>query len=87
MGDCNEHAVLFAALARAAGVPARIEAGLVYLNGRFYYHAWPNVYVGHWLEMDPTWGQHAVDATHLALVEGELAEPLEVRPIAARLLD
>jgi len=40
VGDCNEHAVLLAALSRAAGIPARIEAGLVYLNGKFYYHAW-----------------------------------------------
>jgi transglutaminase-like putative cysteine protease len=27
VGDCNEHAVLLAALARAAGIPTRIEAG------------------------------------------------------------
>ncbi|MBU1712209.1 MAG: transglutaminase-like domain-containing protein, partial [Proteobacteria bacterium] len=45
-GDCNEHAVLMAALARAAGIPAKIEAGLVYLNGRFYYHAWNLLYLG-----------------------------------------
>ena len=40
VGDCNEHAVLLAALARAAGIPAQVEAGLVYQKGRFYYHAW-----------------------------------------------
>jgi hypothetical protein len=39
VGDCNEHAVLVAALARAAGIPAQIEAGIVYQKGRFYYHA------------------------------------------------
>ena len=33
VGDCNEHAVLLAALARAAGIPCRVEAGLVYLKG------------------------------------------------------
>jgi hypothetical protein len=44
VGDCNEHAVLLAALARASGIPARVEAGLVYLNGRFYYHAWNLLY-------------------------------------------
>ncbi|MBI4501610.1 MAG: transglutaminase domain-containing protein, partial [Gemmatimonadetes bacterium] len=31
-GDCNEHTVLFVALARALGIPARTAAGLVYLN-------------------------------------------------------
>ncbi|MDI7261905.1 MAG: transglutaminase domain-containing protein, partial [Thermodesulfobacteriota bacterium] len=30
VGDCNEHAVLLAALARASGIPAEVEAGLVY---------------------------------------------------------
>jgi len=45
VGDCNEHAVLLAALSRAAAIPARIEAGLVYLNGRFYYHAWNLLYI------------------------------------------
>src|SRR4030065_1169572 len=48
-GDCNEHAVLTAALLRAAGLPAQIETGLVYLNGRFYYHAWNIVYAGRWI--------------------------------------
>ena len=38
-GDCNEHTILFVALARAIGLPARPAAGLVYVEGRFYYHA------------------------------------------------
>ncbi len=42
-GDCNEHAALMAAFCRSVGIPAGIEAGLVYLKGRFYYHAW-NIY-------------------------------------------
>jgi hypothetical protein len=43
-GDCNEHAVLFAALVRAAGIPAKVCIGLVYTRGRFYYHAWNEVF-------------------------------------------
>ncbi|HLN86799.1 MAG TPA: transglutaminase-like domain-containing protein, partial [Candidatus Limnocylindrales bacterium] len=38
-GDCNEHTVLFNALARAAGIPAKTVIGVVYLRGAFYYHA------------------------------------------------
>ncbi len=71
-GDCNEHTVLFAALARAAGLPTRIAIGVVWsdeLEG-FYYHAWPEVYVGDWLWMDPTLGQPTADATHLKLLTG-----------------
>lgn len=70
VGDCNEHAVLLAALARAAGIPAKIEAGLVYLNGRFYYHAWNLLYVGEWITADAVFGQMPADAAHIRLVSG-----------------
>ncbi|MBW1674756.1 MAG: transglutaminase domain-containing protein, partial [Deltaproteobacteria bacterium] len=39
-GDCNEHATILTALLRAVGIPARIVVGLVYKDGKFYYHAW-----------------------------------------------
>ena len=71
-GDCNEHTVLFVALARAAGIPARTCAGIVYLFDRFGYHAWPMVYVGEWVAMDPTLDQHVADATHIILATGNL---------------
>ena len=88
-GDCNEHTYLFVALARAAGLPARIHVGLVYSGmdgqpGVFYYHAWPSVYVGEWVEMDPTLGQPTVDATHLSLVTGELADQLKLLGLFGR---
>ncbi len=70
MGDCNEHAVLFAALARAAGVPARIEAGLVYLNGRFYYHAWNSVFLDRWVTVDALMNQFPTDVTHIRFTRG-----------------
>jgi transglutaminase-like putative cysteine protease len=75
-GDCNEHAVLYAALARAAGLPARMVAGTVYnpgegdSSGAFYYHAWNLVWLGRWVAVDPTFGQFPADATHVAFVEG-----------------
>jgi transglutaminase-like putative cysteine protease len=56
VGDCNEHAVLYAALARAAGIPAQVEAGLVYQNGKFYYHAWNVLYLGTWITADSLMG-------------------------------
>lgn len=78
-GDCNEHTYLFTALARAAGMPARIKVGVVYTRGAFYYHAWPAVFAaGRWVEMDPTFGQEAVDATHIVLAEGELGEQISL---------
>ncbi len=70
-GDCHEHTVLFTALARSLGVPTRMVAGLVYQGGRFYYHAWPEIWVHDWIPTDPTLGQPVADATHLAIAEAE----------------
>lgn len=80
-GDCTEHAVLLAALLRAAGIPSRAVAGLVYLDRFagarevFGYHMWAQAWVdGRWLDLDPTlpWG---FDATHIALGISDLAGP------------
>ncbi len=71
-GDCTEHTVLFIALARAAGIPARICSGITYAKDAFYYHFWPEVYVGSWVQMDPTLGQTIADANHIQLGGGTL---------------
>jgi len=84
-GDCNEHTYLSVALARAAGLPAKVVVGLAYHEGKFYYHAWPAIYAGRWIEMDPTWGQPAVDATHLALVEGEMDQQVQLIKVLGQL--
>lgn len=70
VGDCNEHAVLLAALARALGIPAQVEAGLVYQKGRFYYHAWNVLHIGKWITADSAMGQFPADVTHLRFVRG-----------------
>jgi len=69
-GDCNEHAVLLTAMARAAGIPARIETGLVHLNGRFYYHAWNLLYLGAWVTADAVYNQMPADVTHIRFASG-----------------
>ena len=69
-GDCTEHTVLFIALARAAGIPARICSGITFAKDAFYYHFWPEVYVGKWVQMDPTLGQTIADANHIQLGGG-----------------
>jgi len=72
--ECQGHAYLYTALARAAGVPTRVVNGLVYseeLRG-FLYHSWTESLVGsHWQVVDPTFGQTVADATHIKLIEGE----------------
>lgn len=84
-GDCNEHTVLYVALARAAGLPARTAAGLVHIRGRFYYHAWPEVWLGRWVAVDPTLGQFPADASHLRFLVGGLARQVELVRLIGRL--
>ena len=77
-GDCNEHTQLFTALARAVGIPTRIAAGLAFVNGRFYYHAWPEIWLRDWVAVDPTFGQFPADAAHLRVVTGGLTRQAEL---------
>ena len=79
-GECQSHTYLFAALARAAGIPTKIVNGLVYSEdyGGFLYHAWPEVFVGEWRALDPTLGQDLVDATHIKLTEDEREDPFKL---------
>ncbi|MBW1895956.1 MAG: transglutaminase domain-containing protein, partial [Deltaproteobacteria bacterium] len=77
-GDCNEHAVLFAALARAAGIAAKVSVGLVYTRDRFYYHAWNEVFLRHWVAVDALMGQMPADVTHIKFVEGDLSRQAEI---------
>ena len=71
-GDCTEHTVLMIAMARSVGIPARVCAGLVFQHDAFYYHFWPEVYVGEWVAMEPTLGQTQADANHIQLAGSEL---------------
>jgi transglutaminase-like putative cysteine protease len=77
-GDCNEHTVLYVAMARALGLPARTAVGLVYVNGAFFYHAWPEVWLDEWVAVDPTFGQIPADASHIRFVIGGLAQQVEI---------
>ncbi|MEK6589947.1 MAG: transglutaminase-like domain-containing protein [Nitrospinota bacterium] len=79
-GECQSHSNLFAALSRASGIPTKIVSGIVYsqdYNG-FLYHAWPEVFIGEWIPLDPTLGEEEVDATHVKLVEGSWEEQLKL---------
>jgi hypothetical protein len=78
--ECQGHAYLFAALARATGLPTRVVNGLVYSEdyGGFLYHTWNEVHMAGagWRPVDPTFAQPHADATHLKLIEGETVAEL-----------
>jgi transglutaminase-like putative cysteine protease len=86
-GDCTEHSILFIGLARAAGLPAREVAGLIYVGDQpgFYFHQWAKVWVGKWVDVDPTFDQPLADATHIKLAEGDLMEQAKLIPVIGRI--
>lgn len=85
VGDCSEHTALYTALARASGIPTRMAAGVVYMKNGFYYHAWPEVWLGGWIAVDPTLNQFPADATHIRFVIGGLDRQSEVMRLVGKL--
>jgi len=84
-GDCTEHAVLAAAVARSIGLPSRIVTGLAYLEpgrgtglstaadkGAFGFHMWAEVMVGPdiWWPVDAALG--GFTATHIAITKSAM---------------
>jgi transglutaminase-like putative cysteine protease len=84
-GDCRQHALLTAAMCRAAGVPSRTAIGLVYnrSEGRspqFSFHMWTEVWVkGQWLGLDAVVGK--VGATHLKMGEHSWDRTVTLGPL------
>jgi transglutaminase-like putative cysteine protease len=79
-GDCTEHALLLAALARADGIPARVATGLAYAPGFagresvFVPHAWVFAWTGkRWEGFDAALGGYG--SGHIALETGD-GDPL-----------
>ena len=82
-GNCQTHARLYTALARAAGIPTRFVSGLVYQEGKgFLYHSWAESLLGDaWIAVDPTYNQLPADPTHIKFFEGSSQE--DMAPIIA----
>lgn len=78
-GDCNEHASLFAAMARSLGIPTVIATGVTLQKGAFYYHAWNEVCLdGRWYSLDTTTNQLPADIFHIRFGRGDLDQHLQI---------
>jgi hypothetical protein len=79
-GDCTEHALLTAALCRAAGIPSRVVVGVTYVNNFlgmmncFGGHEWTEAFIGdEWIGLDAAFsepGKRGFDAGHITLATG-----------------
>lgn len=85
--DCLEFSELYVAMARSLGLPARIVNGVAYSGGAFGGHAWVEVWVGRWIEVDPTWGTDFVDATHIPTASSSLISYAALNLIGVEILE
>jgi hypothetical protein len=72
IGHCAHHTILFASLARAAGIPTRIAIGLVNIKTDRHLwgsHFWNEVWVGEWVAVDPTRGEFITGPSHIKFAE------------------
>ena len=71
-GDCTEHSALFAALSRAAGIPAKMVYGVVLnANGEFFFHNWNEAFAdGKWISVDSTFNLIPADSSRITLIYG-----------------
>ncbi len=85
-GDCNEHATLYAALARAAGIPTETLVGLIYQGDGFYYHAWNVSWIGgQWVPIDPVYGEFPARPYRITLQQGDLEKQATIMSVIGSL--
>jgi transglutaminase-like putative cysteine protease len=88
-GVCRDFATLFAAVARAAGVPTRLCSGVLYFREGFFYHAWVECRLTDgedgWYAFDPTLDDDFVDATHIKFAQGDPAAMFGVVRVVGRI--
>jgi hypothetical protein len=70
-GKCVEYAVLFATLARSAGIPTRIVLGMRLTGGFWIGHMWNEAYVGRWITVDASLNEVGGSPVLLKLVHSE----------------
>jgi Transglutaminase-like superfamily len=88
-GDCRQHAMLTAALCRAAKLPARTALGLVYDKDPdrgpiLAFHMWTEVWVeGQWMAIDAVWGEGGVGADHVKITDHAWSDTQTLAPLGA----
>lgn len=76
-GDCTEHSVLLAGMARSKKIPSRCVIGLLYVPqlGAFGGHMWTEVYIrGTWIPLDATLGRGGIAPDHIKFSDTSFSE-------------
>ncbi|MBX3096455.1 MAG: transglutaminase family protein [Fimbriimonadaceae bacterium] len=74
-GVCRDHAIALGTLIRAVDIPTRLVSGLIYANGRFYYHAWVEYWNGSdWIGADSTRPAPGLTSHHIKVGQGTIVQ-------------
>lgn len=84
-GNAAGIAILYTALARRVGLPARPVAGLLVRPKLARRHSWVEVFIGDWVPVDPAFGQFPATPAHARLVIGATSQWAEYLPLAGAL--
>jgi len=68
-GKCSEYAIVFASLARAAGIPTLIALGEAWSGNVWMGHMWNEVWLGKWVAVDPSAGSFVSGPSHLKFID------------------
>ncbi|UCC38937.1 MAG: transglutaminase domain-containing protein [Candidatus Aminicenantes bacterium] len=68
-GKCSEFAIIFASLARAAGIPTKIALGEVNQGNLWLGHMWNEVWLEGWIAVDPSAGIFVAGPSHLKFID------------------
>jgi transglutaminase-like putative cysteine protease len=77
-GGPDGKARLLAAMARAAGFPARVVSGLAVLPEGDFGHSWTEVWLGRWVAADPTFGNFPASAALIRLTIAGRSRPVDL---------
>lgn len=84
-GSAAGMAILFTALARRVGLPARPVAGLLVGRTRVRRHTWVEAFIGDWVPIDPAFGQFPATPAHARLLVGGTSHWAEYLALAGAL--
>lgn len=82
-GTADGKARLLVTLARNAGIPARVVAGVAVLPNGVFSHSWGELWVGRWIASDPTFGQVPASPQLIRILIGERSRPVDLLPLVA----
>ncbi|MGH7531808.1 MAG: transglutaminase-like domain-containing protein [Gemmatimonadales bacterium] len=84
-GNAAGIAILFTALARRVGLPARPVAGLLVGRNELRRHTWVEAFIGDWVPIDPAFGQFPATPAHARLLVDATSQWAEYLPLVGAL--